>query len=65
MDVPSQCTVVKAMDRSSYSSKQNTPKKQLYSVSVKKALSKDLYIVRKTCKTTVKAPVNTYPICKR
>jgi len=42
MDVPSQCTIVRARDKSAYSSKQNTQKKQLYSVSVKKSLSKSL-----------------------
>jgi hypothetical protein len=44
MGVPPQCTIVGAMGRSAYSSKLNT---QLYSVSVKKALSKSPYIVYK------------------
>jgi len=47
MDVPSKGTIVRAMDRSAYSSKQNPQEKQLCSVSLKKALSKDPYIVRK------------------
>jgi hypothetical protein len=38
MYVPSQCTIVGTMGRSAYSSKPNTQKKQLHSVSVKKAL---------------------------
>jgi hypothetical protein len=46
MDVPSQCTMVRATGRSAYSPKLNTQKKQPYSVSVKKALSKSPYIVR-------------------
>jgi hypothetical protein len=46
MDVPSQCTIVRAMGRSAYGSKLNTQKKkQLNSVSVKKALSKSPYII--------------------
>jgi hypothetical protein len=47
MDVLSQCMIVRAIGRSAYSSKQNTQKKQLYSVSVKSTLSKSLYIVCK------------------
>jgi hypothetical protein len=38
IDVPSQCTIVRTMGRSAYSSKPNTQKKQLHSVSVKKTL---------------------------
>jgi len=34
MDVLSKCTIVRAMDRSAYSSRQNSQKKQLRSVSV-------------------------------
>jgi hypothetical protein len=44
MDVPSQCTIVRTMSRPAYSSKLNTQKKkQLYSVSVKKAVQKSVY----------------------
>jgi hypothetical protein len=38
MYVPSACTIVRTMGRSAYSSKPNTQKKQLHSVSVKKTL---------------------------
>jgi hypothetical protein len=36
--VLSQCTIVRTMGRTAYSSKPNTQKKQLYSVSVRKTL---------------------------
>jgi len=39
MGVPSKCTIVRATGRAAYSPKQNPQKKQLCSVSVKKALS--------------------------
>jgi len=61
--VPSKCTIVRATGRSA-DLKQNTLKKQLYSVSVKKSLSKDPFIFRKSSKTTRKASVKPYPTHK-
>ena len=39
MDVPLKCTIVRAMDKSAYSSKHNPQKKLLCSVSVKPLIS--------------------------
>jgi len=48
MGVPSKCTIVRATGRAAYELEaKNLQKKQLCSVSVKKALSKDSYVVRK------------------
>jgi len=47
MGVPSKCTIVRASGRIAYKLEANPTKKQLCSVSVKKSLSKDPYIVRK------------------
>jgi len=61
MDVPSKCTIVRAIDGSAYSSGQNSQKKQLRSVSVKKALSKGPYIVRKlSVSSLISSVTNSY-----
>jgi len=47
MGVPSKCTIVRATGRAAYRLEAKPTKKQMCPVSVKKALSKDPYIVRK------------------